>query len=128
MSILSHRLKIYRYCKFGQMRFTIIKQLCGLLKRKYQLSNCKSPGIQKNRNFLAKRFNNVIKLLKLIISNANITHLKPKIIDTYYQWFLYIYISITCLPTIYKVLISCTANKIYNHCNQYNIIWVEQNG
>lgn len=38
------------------------------------------------------------------------------------------YRPITCLPTLYKVITSCIANRIYKHLDEFNILSEEQKG
>ena len=100
--------------------------------------NWNAPGVDNIHNFWYKKFSSLheqlaIKLSELVRGDKmvpqflteGITLLKPKDGDTKNPAK---YRPITCLPTIYKFLTSCIANKIYTHCDENTILAEEQKG
>jgi len=99
--------------------------------------NWKSPGQDKIHNFwyknfptvhepMAKAMDNIIKTGKIEkFLTTGITYLLPKSDNASEPSK---YRPITCLTTMYKILTSIIASKIYNHLSNNNIIAEEQKG
>jgi hypothetical protein len=101
--------------------------------------NWKAPGHDRLQNFWWKVFTTVHPLLARqftnIIQNPNeippfltkgITYLIPK--EPSYSKSPEKYRPITCLPTIYKILTCCIAEKIYQHVHHNKIMAIQQKG
>lgn len=101
-------------------------------------SNWKAAGIDHIHNFWYKRFksthSHLLRHLNGFLKNPDtlpgfmtqgITYLLPKDDSTENPAK---YRPITCLPAVYKILTSCIAMKIYEHCENNNILASEQKG
>lgn len=103
-----------------------------------QTHNWKCPGSDNIQNFwykkltttqtyIAKQINEIIKDPKKfpVFLTQGKTYIKPKDEDTLNPAN---YRPITCLPTLYKIITSCIANKIQSHLIGQNVITEEQKG
>ena len=101
-------------------------------------SNWKAPEVDKIHNFWYKKFvclhKGLAKYFTHILKNPGdtpdfltqgTTYMVPKsaLTNDPSQ-----YRPITCLPTMYKMLTSCIANKIYKHVEDHNILAEQQKG
>lgn len=103
------------------------------------LPNWKAPGPEKLQNFWIKKLTCTWEKLREAINEAiddpnkipefllqGITYLLPK--DPQNSQDPAKYRPITCLPTMYKIITSCIAKRIYEHCEDNNLIAIQQNG
>lgn len=104
-----------------------------------KLPNWKAPGPDQIQNFWYKKFNCVHQKLTQLINGViydptkmpvflteGVTYLIPKDVQNTKDPAKYR--PITCLPTLYKIITSCLARRLYAHCETNHIIAQQQKG